>query len=533
MPTLNTAQSATVTVTAPNGYITVDCSSGASVELSWTSPGSISGRRTVQNISEDVGPFADGTVVALYCTRGTASYTENGSGAQLSALQSMVSPYGNPLGATRAGITPVRVGSFGDSIGTINNLSGHDLRTISGVAGMVGDRMGVSLAEYSQGAIRLVFNGGIGGQTTSDMLLRDAGGSSSTRAAITDALASGVQYLIVSAGINDFQHATLAAGSSSATIDAAVSDTVGRVKQLLRRIAAFGMVPIMMPLLGYSYNASSSSANNTLANIPTTQEAVRRFNVSMKAVVQAAGGRLGYWVDSFYSSVVDSNGDWLAGMSRDGLHPAYNGCKRIYYPVADLILSLSGVSLAEPASVYPVLTNLFTNGDFAAATSGLATGVTTANLTGTATFATSLNEWRGQLWQDIVVTPTALSSGQYVTRVDLTYTNTNIALNDLIGGEVSIYIDDGNFGVPAGVYQHCVRLRSGTVYSDTPGYNPSISPVVAYDAPIDARVALLPIVAPGATPSSSTIAVIVVTNSLTPFRIRIARPRVVELPTGY
>lgn len=485
------------------------------------------------------GVGIEGSLGVFYQIRETGAYyvwnptTRTLDGFSPAAVSDLVSPYGNPLGATRAGITPIRVGSFGDSIANINNLSGHDLRTISGVAGMTGDRFGVSLVEYSQGAIRMVFNGGIGGETTTQMLARDGSSSTSARAAITDALTSGVQYLVVSAGINDFQHATLAAGASSATIDAAVAATVGRVKQLLRRIAAFGMVPIMTPLLGYSYNASSSSANNTEANIPTTQEAVRRFNLAMKAVIQAASGRLGYWVDSFYSSVVDADGDWLTGMSRDGLHPAYNGCKRIYYPVADLILSLAGVSLAEPASVFPVLPNLFSNGDFDAATSGLATGVTTASLTGAATFANSLNEWRGQLWQDIVVTPTALSGGQYAARIDLTYTNTNVALNDLIGGEVSIYIDDGSFGAPVGVYQHCVRLRSNTVYSDTPGYNPSISPIVAYDAPIDARVALLPIVAPGSTPSSSTIAIITVTNSLTPYRVRIARPRVVELPSGY
>jgi len=460
--------------------------------------------------------------------------TGNGiTGSTANAVQALVSAYGNPLGPTRAAYSQIRVGSFGDSIANINSLSGHNLHTVSGVAGMTGDRFGVSLTEYSQGAIRMVFNGGIGGQSTATMLARDGTGSSSTRAAITDAITSGVQYLVFSAGINDFQHPTLPAGSSSATIDAAVAATVGRITQLLRRAAAFGMVPIMLPLLGYTYNAASSSANNTEANIPTTQEAVRRFNVAMKSAVQAGGGRLGYWVDSFYSDVVDSTGNWLSGMSRDGLHPAYNGCRRIYYAVADLILSLAGVSPAEPASVFPVLPNLFSNGDFAASSSGLATGVTTASMAGTATYSASLNEWRGQLWQDILVTPTVLASGVHQARIDLTYTNTDVVLNDILGGEVSIYIDDGAGGVPVGLIQHGIRLRSNTVYSDTPGYNPTISPQVAYDAPVDCRVALLPIVAPGAAPASSTIAIIGVTNALTPYRIRIARPRVVKLPAGY
>jgi hypothetical protein len=91
MPTLNAAQTATVSLTVPNAYITVDCSSGAVVEVSWVSAGSISGRRTVQNISEDVGPFADQTTVTLYCRSGTASYSTTGDQAAQAALQALVS----------------------------------------------------------------------------------------------------------------------------------------------------------------------------------------------------------------------------------------------------------------------------------------------------------------------------------------------------------------------------------------------------------------------------------------------------------
>ena len=93
MPTLNTAASATVAITAPNGYITVDCSNGAAVDVSWISPGGVSGRRTVQSISEDVGPFIDGTLISLYGVRGTASYTY----ADSAALQALVADAGIPL----------------------------------------------------------------------------------------------------------------------------------------------------------------------------------------------------------------------------------------------------------------------------------------------------------------------------------------------------------------------------------------------------------------------------------------------------
>ena len=116
MPTLNAAQTATVSLTVPNAYITVDCSSGAVVEVSWVSAGSISGRRTVQNISEDVGPFTDQTVVTLYCRSGTASYSATGDQASQAAIQVLVSAAGNFTVNSRDGLG--RATSYTDSSGT-------------------------------------------------------------------------------------------------------------------------------------------------------------------------------------------------------------------------------------------------------------------------------------------------------------------------------------------------------------------------------------------------------------------------------
>lgn len=79
MATLNAAQTATVNITTPGAFLTVDCSSGAVVRVSWVGPGSVTGIRTVRNISEDLGPFTDSTVITLTCESGTATYTEIGS----------------------------------------------------------------------------------------------------------------------------------------------------------------------------------------------------------------------------------------------------------------------------------------------------------------------------------------------------------------------------------------------------------------------------------------------------------------------
>ena len=91
MPTINTAASASVAITTPIAYVNVDCTSGAIVEASWSSPGGVTGRMTVQNASQDIGPFADSTTLVLSCRNGTASYTEYNNGTQQAAMQSLVS----------------------------------------------------------------------------------------------------------------------------------------------------------------------------------------------------------------------------------------------------------------------------------------------------------------------------------------------------------------------------------------------------------------------------------------------------------
>ena len=59
MTTLAAPQSVTFTSTIPNGFINVDCSVGGEMLVTWVSPGSISGQRTVKGNAEDIGPFAD------------------------------------------------------------------------------------------------------------------------------------------------------------------------------------------------------------------------------------------------------------------------------------------------------------------------------------------------------------------------------------------------------------------------------------------------------------------------------------------
>ena len=214
----------------------------------------------------------------------------------------------------------------------------------------------------------------------------------------------------------------------------------------------------------------------------------------------------------------------------DGLHPSENATNIIYAEVAQSILALEGVSGVSPFA-YPAGANLFTNADFSASTAGVATGANIYVGVGTGTLANQIITWRGQQWQESILTPTALDgSGNVSVQIDLTYTAPTTG--DVLGGEVSIYIDDGA-GNAAPIFQYLARMRCNSNFADTPNYNPTISPKVLRAAPVDGRYVPNPVVAPAAV-TTSIISVIALTNQLvTPVRLRVARPRVVKLPSTY
>lgn len=94
MPTLNAYSTATVQIVTPGDFVNVVASNpGDEMRVSWVSPGSISGQRTVKNTTTagmDLGPFVDDTVVTLYAVSGAPSY----SGGAFVNLQSAVSGAG-------------------------------------------------------------------------------------------------------------------------------------------------------------------------------------------------------------------------------------------------------------------------------------------------------------------------------------------------------------------------------------------------------------------------------------------------------
>ena len=483
----------------------------------------IQGIQGVQGPKGDTGPAGPTTAAAML--------TALTGAAELPSIRDMITS-GPTLVGIRANQNPIMIGTFGDSIANISAYPNHDLRQISGTLGSVGDRMGVILQSASNGSLRVGFNGGVSGETLAQMLLRDSAATSATRKAIRDAMNLGVRHLVCSMGINNLQSPGLAAGASTTTIDAAVATAVATMQSLLRRMVVCGITPHTVALMGYRYETVNMGpmVTNNAAAVATTQDAIRRFNAAAKTAIQAANGMLGYWYD-LPAGVVDANGAWLAGMDQgDGLHPSENCMELVYTQVVQAIRSLEGLATL-PLNCYPAGTNLFSNADFSEASGGLATGISTYVNVGTGTLSKQILTWRDQVWQEVILTPTGLdANGNVGVELDLTYTTPTAG--DVIGGEFSLYVDDGNGNAPPGVFQWMARTRAGAVYSDIPNYSPTISPKVNRGV-INRRCVMNPIVVPAtATPAIQSVIVLSQQAAL-PIRVRIARPRVIKLASTY
>lgn len=420
----------------------------------------------------------------------------------------------------------IKWGSYGDSIANVSSYANFDLRQISGGSfGAAVERMGAWVGPLSNGLFRLASNCGISGETTAQMIARESAGSSATRKAIIDAASCGVQFLVNSFGINDIQ--TLASGASDSTIASTVATAVSNAVILLKKQKSYGIWPVTTSLFGYNYTGA------TAGEIATRQTAVRLFNTQLSTTISNANGALGSYVD-VYSLIATSSGTWISGYDQgDGMHPGANGCKIIYAKVVQEMLRVAGI--VSPAQfAYGLQSNLVTNVDLTSASSGTATGFNIYTSVGTCTLSKSIKDWRGMNWQEVIVTPTAFDgNGNAGVGIDITVPNATIALNDVLGGEVSLYIDDGNGNAPASVFQYMARLRANATYADTPQFVPTVSPKVGLIAPVDQRIALLPIVSPAATPATSLISVLALTTTTTPFRVMVALPRAFKLSATY
>jgi hypothetical protein len=502
--------------------------------------------------TQDFGPYDVPAKLRVTATSGVVSYgvrDDVGSltTAEAAAVLALVSGPGNVV--VPAGQFQINYSSYGNSLADLGPTV-FDLRQVpTGNISLVPHRAGPWIIGLSNGLFRVVGNGGVSGNSTTSMLTREGAGASSTRKNIADILSVGTN--IVQCHLFENNVASLSAGASySSIVSAAIADAL----VILKRFRAGGAYPIVVSNCGYA--AGSSAAENA-----TRIACLNAIDDQMKVLILAANGALGSFVD-VRAKLRNSLGASLPGYDlNDGnnIHPSAAAMKVVVRAVLAEALSVLRRSSVPPTEAYPYYgyVNQIANPDFSAsagaAGSNLATGVTvTANAAGTGnTVVNNVIEWRGQNWQEVIFTPgtedasatTAsypggnTNPGNWGFNITIDLPIAGLTAADVLGGEFSVYIDDGAGG-PPNMFRWLARCRNNAVYSDCPGTGVLTSYKNNEMEVIDQRQVMIPFVSPGATFTPSHLILSVYSclannPNKSPIRARVSLPRVLILGATY
>lgn len=429
----------------------------------------------------------------------------------------------------------IKLATFGDSyaeFGVVNNVTAQDVRVASATNTPIGQSVSKSatwVQFFSGGVITPVFSGGIGGQTTTQIAGRAVAASSmvSTSKSLIDAQTFGADIVIISASVNDFTGLTT--GSSAGTIESTITTALANLKKILSKAKSLGLHPVFHSVM--PYGVTPVTANQTVVNAATAD-----YNARARAILGAADyfdGR---------SLVQASDGGWMSIYSTDGTHPNQAGAKYIYEPLAKQLVIVSGINTAR--SGLPKGQNMFSNADLSASAGGLATGISIASVNGTTT--QTIEFLNGVNTQQIVWTPGNASGTDSTMSVDITGSAAgaspfvSVAVNDIVGVEYDIEIDDGA-GNASSIYSFGCYLRK-SVGATATIYNSFIStfagsPVVGYQNKISGKAAGGFIQIDEATSASSgtifsRISLLSQVQNST-VRLRISNIRFVKVPATY
>ena len=401
MATLNAAQTATVNITTPGGYITVDCSSGAVVQVSWVSPGGVTGQRRVLNISEDLGPFADSTVITLRCDSGSADYSEVGS--QVPALVS------------KDGIGRVNVALVGDSL-----LASYLSTTGGTTIGALNEHSYMQWAQrFSLGVLNIKRVYAVSGTRIADHIVQAASVD------VTD-----TPVVFEDGGINDFN------------IDSAtVSYCVGKKLALWAALKAKGVQIVSLSLLPLDAAGGGSL---------TKSQRIHAFNRECQRQAPAYGVR---WINLYEIGVdpTSANGYAKSGYLYDGLHNSapygYRAGKAIWNAIsADPMFRQSYPLASTPLDGYVAgsevpawLANPLFSGTAGTANTGVTGSVPDSwevyRGAGVPTATTTIIADPDGFGSALQIAMTATANGDQIITRSASAVN-GLALNDLFNGEV-------------------------------------------------------------------------------------------------
>ena len=432
----------------------------------------------------------------------------------------------------------IKLASFGDSwsdYGAVNNVTAQDVRIATSANTPVGistEKFPTWLSFFSNGLIQPVFNGGLSGQTTTQIAARAVAASSmtSTSKSLIDAQTFGADVVVVTASVNDFT--SLTAASSAAAIESVKTTALANMKTVVSKARSLGIYPIIHAVMPYGITpvtADQSVINAATADYNTRCEALlgsvgKMFNP--RALVSAGDGG---WIADYCDAV--------------GVHPNHAGCySRLYKPLTDMIIGIFGGQKFRNG--LPKGQNMFSNAALSASAAGLATGISIASVNGT---TTNTIEWvDGANAQQILWQPGNATGTDSTLIIDIIASVAgaspfvSVALNDIVGVEYDLLVDDGSGGAP-NIYNIASTLRkyagaTATIFNTSPStFAGTIT--TYYKEPIVGKIPAALIQIDEATSASSgqisdRLSMVSRTQSA-PIRVRISNIRFVKVPATY
>lgn len=244
------------------------------------------------------------------------------------------------VGASTMYAAPVqllKVATFGDSTAVPTSITGSDttdqrvFNTALGSSTTTRFRLqtrDLLFAHYP--AARLIAIGGISGQTTTQMLARDALSPSATRRAMSDLAALQPDLVLLRGGsINDVFALTVSSPDSD--VDAIVS----RHMQIIDSLLALGLRVLDEGIYGCTGADTAAAAR--------WRSAVVRFNDAVKAQVATRDSNRVRFLD-LINITRDATGAFIPLISADGTHPDIYGCDLIARAEAEAITRWFGRS---------------------------------------------------------------------------------------------------------------------------------------------------------------------------------------------
>jgi len=278
----------------------------------------------------------------------------------------------------------------------------------------------------------LVCTGGIGSQTTAQMLARDANAASATRFAIQDVIDSAPDVCLVRAdAVNDFAAST-AATLTQSVIDASYANMVA----VLNRLAAGVPYLIVSGFMGYNHSgvaADIAARKAALLQLDTRIAEYIAANLSGRAEFIASVG-----------NTCDSTGAFYTGYSDDDMHLGGRGSFVHDRLEAAALVRRFGLPRKGPRYVGK---NNISNSLFSA-TSNVTEGVTATGITLSSTQATRANAKieiiDGVPWQTVELTPTGVSAAS--AALAFTFPPSFINAGEIYGFEFDWFVEGLNGG---------------------------------------------------------------------------------------